>query len=300
MSAPAPARRAALLALALLLPSALPAQEAGEPMVIPRLSAPITLDGRVDEAAWEAVAPLPVVMVRPTAGAAPSERTEIRVAHDGEYLYASARMFDSDPRGVRANSLQRDRYSGDDTFELLLDTYDDNQSAGKFLVTPLGTRIDQAVSGDAEGDAPLNPSWNTFWDAAATRTPDGWFAEMRIPFSSLRFQERDGRVAMGMTAFRWIARKSEVAAFPALPGDRPRAQFKPSLAHSVVLEGVRPGRAAYLAPYVLAGQSRAARLDDGAAAWRVDSDPTRDVGLDLKYGLTRDLTLDVTVNTDFA
>lgn len=275
-------------------------QDAGAPLVIPRLSGPVALDGRVDEGAWEAVAPLPVVMLRPTAGAAPSERTEIRVAHDGEYLYAAARMWDADPRGIRGNSLQRDRYAGDDTFELLLDTYNDNESALKFMVTPLGTRVDHAVSADGEGDAALNASWSTFWDAAATRTEQGWFAELRIPFSSLRFQDRDGRVTMGLTAFRWVARKSEVAAFPALPGDRPRPQFKPSLAADIVLEGVRARRPAYLTPYVLAGQSRAARLDAAGGAWRTASDPARDAGVDLKYGLTRDLTLDVTVNTDFA
>jgi hypothetical protein len=137
-------------------------------------------------------------MNTPTFGGAPSERTDIRVAWDGEYLYAAGRFWDADPTGVRVNSLQRDEdVWRDDAFTLVLDTFDDDQTAAVFITTPAGLRKDFAAYNDAEPswETPYDTSWNTLWDAAALRTPEGWFAELRIPLSSLRFEVRQGQVA---------------------------------------------------------------------------------------------------------
>ena len=85
-------------------------------------------------------------MYQPTFEGEPTERTEIRIAYDDEYLYASGRFYDTDPSGVRSNSLYRDRYSGDDTFALVLDTFNDNENALWFYTSPAGVRFDQAVT----------------------------------------------------------------------------------------------------------------------------------------------------------
>ena len=180
-------RALTLTALACLSAAPLAAQSSQPPLRLTRLTGPIELDGRLNEPAWEAVPPLPLAMYTPTFGGPLSERTEIRVAYDDRYLYVGGRMYDSEARKVRANTLYRDRYSGDDIVAIVLDTYNDRQTAAWFTVNPAGTRIDRAVSNDAEfsnGD-PMNDNWNTFWDVATSRSDAGWFAEMRIPFSSL-------------------------------------------------------------------------------------------------------------------
>lgn len=273
--------------------------QAQDPLLIPRMEGSIELDGRSDEPAWEGIEPLPVTMHVPTFGGPPSERTEIRVGHDDDYVYIAGRFYDSDPEGIRANSLKRDDPSGvNDVFIVALDTYNDKENALVFGTTPAGLRTDLAVGDDGTA---YNFSWNTHWDVEVSRDGDGWFAEMRIPFSSLRFQDQDGRVRMGLTATRGIARKSETHIFPAIPprwgGD---SRFKMSRAREVVLEGISARRPLYLTPYVLGGAGQSSAPNEAGTAYTSVSTPAREVGLDLKYGLTSNLTLDLTANPDFA
>lgn len=284
----------------LVTPSYGSAQSA--PMVIPRLSDPITLDGMPDEAAWDRIDPLPMTMFTPTFGADVTERSEIRVAHNDSHLYVSGRLYDSNPRGIRTNTLYRDQYSGDDLLAIVLDTYNDYETASWFVVNPGGTRTDRSLSNDAEfrGGMPMNADWNTFWDAATTHNDDGWFAEMRIPFSSLGFQDSNGRVEMGMILYRFIARKNERQLFPAIPPNWAMAFAKPSQAQRIVLEGVYGHRPLYVTPYALGGVDRVAQLEDGASQYEFERDMTREIGLDVRYSPTNNLALDVTVNTDFA
>ncbi len=105
---------------------------------------------------------------------------------------------------------------------------------------------------DAEGAFPVNQNWNTFWDVKTVRNKEGWFVEMRIPLSSLRFQAAERRVVMGLTAWRYIARKNETITSPAIsPKWGFWGSFKPSQARDVVLEGVSSRRPLYIAPYLL-------------------------------------------------
>ena len=268
---------------------------------IPRLSGPITFDGPSDEDAWQQIPPLPLLTEMPTYGNQPSEPTELRVAYDEAYLYLAARCY-ADSGGIFAPSFKRDVFTtGTDYVGLVLDTFDDDENALNFSVTPTGARLDYAVSNDAQGDSPMSPSWNAFWDAAVVQTDEGWFAEVRIPFSTLRFQDDDGHVRMGLIAYRWMSRRSEMVTFPPI---EPRWGFfswsKPSQARTAVLEGVQSKRPLYITPYALAGAEHVNELNDEETAFRPINDPAYDVGLDLKYGLTSNLTLDLTVNTDFA
>ncbi len=273
------------------------------PLEIPRLQGPIQLDGRLDEPAWQAIQPLPLTMNSPTYGGEPTERTEIRIAYDDNYLYASGAFYDSDPSGVRANNLIRDGVNfSDDRFALILDTFNDNENALGFLVNPAGARADFTVYNDAESNRgpPLNFSWNTFWDAAVTRTDEGWFVEIRIPFTSLRFQDRDGEVIMGLITWRAIARKNEVLTFPAIPTKFRWGVYKPSIARDVLLKGVYSRKPIYISPYVLGGVEQEPVLNTAGDAYALSRSVTRNVGLDVKYGLTSNLTMDITINTDFA
>jgi hypothetical protein len=289
----------------LLLLCAVPrlvAQSGEEPMRLTRLTGPVQLDGRLEEPAWASVAPLPLAMYTPTFGGTLTERTEIRVAYDDRYLYVGGRMYDSEPGKVRANTLYRDRYSGDDVIAIVLDSYNDRQTAVWFTVNPAGTRIDRTVSNDAEFSAgdPMNDNWNTFWDVATVQSDSGWFAEMRIPFSSLGFQDLEGRVTMGMIVYRLIARKNERQLFPAIPPNWDLAFAKPSQARRIVLEGVHSKRPLYLTPYGLGGVSWRAALDEEQSRFLLPRDGTAEAGLDLRYSPTSNLSLDLTANTDFA
>ena len=253
-------------------------------LVLPRLNGPVTLDGRSDEPAWHLIDPLPLIMYEPTYGGTPTERTE------------PGRFYDTDPSGIRVNSLYRDRWSGDDTFGIVIDAFNDNENALSFWATPAGVRGDESLSNDAEGDA--NSSWNTYWDVATVITPKGWFGEMRIPFSSLGFQDNEGRVVMGFAVYRFIARKNERQLFPDIPADW---NFeKPSLAQDALLEGVTGHNPVYFTPYALGGVGQAPELDAPSGTFLLENSLIREVGADVKYNVTSNLTLDLSVNTDFA
>lgn len=239
----------------------------------------------------------------PTYNSEPTERTEIRVAYDDYYLYASARCYDSNPAGIQATSLKRDGSGGsNDSFSLLLDTYNDNENAVSFMTTPASNRIDRTIFNDGEafGPPPIDDSWNTFWDVAVVQTEEGWFAEMRIPFSSLRFQERDGKVIFGLNARRRIARKNEEITFPLISQNYNYGLFKPSIAQDVVLQGVQSHNPVYVTPYALAGVDEVAELNESETAYNRINNGPKEFGFDIKYSLTSNLTMDLTANTDFA
>ena len=268
------------------------------PIYLQRLSGPVTIDGRIDEEAWAAIDPFPLVTYSPTYKGTKSERTEIRVAYDDTHIYAAGRLYVNDPDNLRGNSYYRDRWSGDDTFGIILDTFNDNESALWFYTTPLGMRADGSVSNDAESGT--NWDWNSYWDSASTISEDGWFAEIRIPFSSLAFQENDEQVVFGMSVYRWLTTTNERHLYPDISPEFNNGYRKPSMMQDVILEGVARKNPIYVTPYGLTGVDQLTELNESESGYTLNDDLTNEVGLDLKYDLTPNLTLDVTVNTDFA
>jgi hypothetical protein len=272
-----------------------------DPLVIPRLQGPITMDGRPEEAAWQVALRLPAVMQMPTLGAAPSEATEFLVAYDDDHLYFACIARDSNPAGIRDPSLKRDEGGfSSDWCVINLDTFNDKETTLVFGTSPAGNRTDAVFSDDGQAG---NFNWNTFWDAAVHRDHRGWSAEIRIPFTSLRFNEPDaaGRVVMGLAAWRLIARKIEVITFPAISNQwGTTSMLRASQFQEVVLEGVSPRRPVYVIPYALGGQGRSHRRNDAGTAWEARDEGVGDLGLDVKYSLASNLTLDLTLNTDFA
>ena len=275
-------------------------------LVIRRVDSPIKLDGLIDEPAWENLEPLPHVEHAPNFGEEPSERTVVFVGFDDDYLYLAGRLYVSDPSFIQGPTKKRDTTTpSNDFFGILIDSFNDKENGLAFFTTPAGLRWDVAIYNDMVVDdpqrPPMNESWNTFWDVAVVRNQEGWFVEMRIPFSSLRFQDKDGRVVMGIITWRWIARKNETIIFPAISPDTGAwSIMKPSLAQEVVLEGVQSRKPLYVTPYVLGGQGRVYELNDAETAYLRTDDSVTEAGLDIKYGLTSNLTLDLTANTDFA
>jgi len=271
-----------------------------DPIKIQRIDSPVELDGLSNEPAWEGINILPMVMRLPTFGGEPSERTEILLGYDDDYIYVAGRLYDSEPSKIQATSLKRDggwNWSTDMVF-LLFDTFNDNENAVVFVTNPEGTRTDLNVLNDGEGEVPFNRSWDTFWDVATECNDEGWFAEIRIPFSSLRFEVKDGQTVMGLTTSRLIARKFELTTFPLIP--EKKNTISPSLSQEVIFEGIKSHNPLYITPYILGGLGQSYELNDAGVKYQRNDEFAREVGLDVKYGLTNNLTLDVTLNTDFA
>ncbi len=269
---------------------------------IKHISSSIELDGIINEVIWQTIKPLPVIMQEPNFGRQPSEKTEIRIAYNDDYLFIAASCYDSEPDKIQSPSKKRDEMNlNNDWFGIIIDTFNDKENALAFFTTPAGLRLDMIVFNDAEGNFPLNSSWNTFWDVATVTDDEGWHAEMRIPFSSLRFQTIDGNVVMGLITWRWIARKYEVVLYPQIPRQWGFwSKFKPSQAQEVVLKGINRINPFYIAPYLLGGMTPTFELNDSETAYQHIDDPAHEIGLDIKYGLTSNLTLDFTVNPVFA
>ncbi len=279
----------------LILVFSVSATNAQEPLPLTYLAEAILIDGLSDEPGWQRIEPLPMIMYKPTYEGEPTERTEIRIAYDKDYLYCSARCYDTDPSGVRVNSLYRDRSSKDDKFGIILDTFNDKKSALSFWTTPAGIRGDEAIFNDGKSD---NKNWDTYWDVATVQNEKGWFVEMRIPFSSLSFQDEGGTVVMGLIAYRNIARKNERVVFPNLSPER--GIDTPSRAHPIVLNQVYSQKPVYFTPYIIGGLEQTPTLNDTKTAYHLENALARSVGLDIKYNVTSNLTLDTTLNPDFA
>lgn len=274
-------------ALVIALPAF--AQPAGirEVMPLNRLTAPITIDGEMKDDGWRGVPVLPLTMHLPVFKGTPAQKTEIRVTYDNEHLYFGGWFYDTDPSGIRINSLYRDRFASDDALAIYIDAFNDNQNSKWFGITPAGMRFDVLVSEDG---TTTNSNWDGFWDARSQVTADGWFVEAKIPFSTLGFiAAADRDTVMGLTVTRLVSRSGERVTFPAI--DPAQTFRRPSLAQDVSVSGITGRRPVYVTPYALAGSERR-----GQEARRTPAE----IGLDVKVPITGQLNLDVTVNTDFA
>ena len=258
------------------------------------------IDGVLDDSVWE-TAPVidEFIQQDPDEGAPATEKTEVRVLYDGSNLYFGVRVFESSA-AVIATEMRRDadRILEEDNFQLILDTFGDSRSAYMFVVTPLGAQLDQQVFDDggrgvrgATASA-INRNWDGVWSVSVRRTPQGWVAEIAIPMVTLRFPEADPQ-AWGINFMRNIRRKNEQVFWAPVP--RAFALTRVSLAGRLTnLESLDRGKDLRIKPYVTGGGHR--QLEGGIT----DNSTEAEVGLDVKYGVTASLNLDVTFNTDFA
>jgi len=265
---------------------------------LPRLKGEIRVDGRSDEPAWQAVPTLPLAVYLPTYGTAPSERTDARIAYDADAIYVMVDAWERHPGGVRASSMIRDDDSPGDFLNVMLDTFGDRQTAVTFSTTPGGQRNDWSISNDARDDASLSPAWNGPWELAVRRGPDGWHAEYRIPFTTLRFIARNGRAEMGFSLNRLTAHSNERVTFPAIQPSNPLALWKPSRWQRISIEDISTVRSLRMMPYLMAGSEGAHAPDPAISPWHRDE--RFELGGDLKTALSPNLNLDLTANTDFA
>ena len=264
-----------------------------------RVSEPIRLDGRLDEAEYRDVQPITgFYQSLPEAGAPATERTEAWIMFDEENVYVSARLYDSAPPSEWiANEMRRDtqQLRNNDTFTAQFDTYYDRRNGVLFYTNLLGARADQQFTN--EGNA--NPDWNPIWDVRTAQFEGGWSVEMEIPFKSLRYKPGKDQV-WGVQLRRAIRRKNEWVHLTPVPrsqvGNGPQGIFRASRDATLIgIEAPEAGANIEVKPYAIAGIET-----DRTSAPPKSNDAHRDVGLDLKYGVTQNLSADFTVNTDFA
>ena len=246
----------------------------------------ITIDGRMQEPAWQLAVPVTdLIETRPTPGAPARERTEVRFLYDDENLYAAVYCYDSDPKHITLNSIQEDfPYQESDNVSITIDSLHDLRTAFIFNFNPGGAKRDSQVFNDGGSSS---QDWDGFWDLKTTVTEEGWFAEVIIPFKTLRFSKSPTQV-WGLNVSRRILRINEDANWAPVPIRY--TNFKISLAGTLTgLENIHQGRNLKIKPFVTAGVTRGTANKNDA-----------DGGVDLKYSLTPSLTLDATYRTDFA
>jgi hypothetical protein len=249
----------------------------------------IVLDGELTEPEWD-LAELAgdFIQNEPLTGQPASEPTEVFVLYDENNLYIGAICYDSEgENGLVVMGLKRDFSPRDnDLFQVVFDTFNDKRNGLVFGTNPKGAKRDMQTSGDG---ASFNSEWDAVWDVKTRITEKGWQAEFAIPFKSLRF-DGQGEQNWGMNFERRIRRNSEATHWSPVP--RPYRVYRVSMAGSLGgVRDIRQGRNLYIKPYVSAPLIRKENDD-----W--DFKP--EVGLDVKYGVTSGLTLDLTVNTDFS
>ncbi|HEX2077344.1 MAG TPA: DUF5916 domain-containing protein [Longimicrobium sp.] len=267
-----------------------PAATAPEPpqTAAVRTTLPVRIDGALNDAAWQAATPITAfVQLDPTEGQPATERTEVRFVYDDDALYVGAMLYDRQP--VRARLGRRDMAMGaSDWLTVILDSNHDHRNAFGFEVNPRGVRRDQTRSQNDEDD-----SWDPVWQAETAVVDSGWVVEMRIPFSQLRFSGADVQT-WGLQVERQIARNQEFSVWSFTPRDQPGGI--PRFGHLAGLERIPTGKRLEVLPYAV---SRAENVERGANPFREDRDYGADAGVDLKYRLTSNFTLDATVNPDF-
>ncbi|HEX2921062.1 MAG TPA: DUF5916 domain-containing protein [Bacteroidales bacterium] len=293
----------AILSFVIFLVSIINVFGQADAIKISRLSGVIEFNGVPDEDTWKTVNSFGLKMWKPDFGGEPSEISDIRIGYDNEYLWVGASLYMKDPSKIFVGTKKRDEMlSNYDAFGVVLDPYNDNENGLAFFTNPEGLRTDYTIANDAANAfGALNTSWDTFWDVKTSRDAKGWYVEMRIPFSSLKFRPVDGIVTMGMIISRNISSNNESDLYPSIdPKYGMMAYLKPSQAVKIAFEGPEPSNPVYIAPYISGGFSRDNVLVDPETGYVRDDKPTYDAGLDIKYNINSNLTLDLTANTDFA
>jgi hypothetical protein len=247
-----------------------------------------TVDGSLSEGAWANAMPFgDFVQYEPYEGTPATERTEVRILTDADALYVGAWMFDQEASGIIVGERRRDtNLSDSDAFVIVLDTYFDRQNGFVFGTNPGAIEYD----GQVRGEAGPNTSWDGSWTVATSQDAAGWYVEMRIPFSTLRYGSGPDQV-WGVNLTRYIRRKNEQVVWSPVP--RQYGFYRLTEAGQLTDVQPPPRRVTTVTPYVLGAASRVPRIDP-------DVDYPREIGADAKIGITPGLALDLTVNTDFA
>ena len=285
----------------------------GRPLVRPvRVNSPPTIDGRLDDAAWiDAVRISEFVQLQPLDGAPATESTEVYLAYDSTSIYLAFRAQYTDPAIIRANRSDRDTTFRDDLITVYFDTFLDQQRAYAFSVNAYGVQGDAIVNargrgsgfggrggGGGGGGLPRgDDSWDALFTTGGQMVDDGFTAEMAIPFKSLRYPQRGGNAVhrWGLQIARRIGGKDETVVWS--PVSRAVAGFLPQMGVLEGMTGLSTSRNLEILPTFTTIQFGSL---DAASGDFVNGNPAPEGGVNVKYGVTSNLTADFTFNPDFS
>jgi hypothetical protein len=252
----------------------------------------VRVDGRLSEDVWRSIAAVvDFVQKEPVEGSQPSDPMEVRFAYDDDALYVAARMHSSGD--LQAPLGRRDDEGRAESLLISLDTYLDRRTASTFGITAAGVRLDAYYASDDE-DAD-DEGYDPVWEGRVAHDEQGWTAELWIPFSQLRFNERDPQI-WGLNIQRWVPSRNEEVYWALVPRTEERWASLFGDLHG--LSGIRPSRRIELLPYVGGTSHHRGAADPGNPFTR-GADIDGRAGLDAKVGIGSNLTFEATVNPDF-
>lgn len=248
---------------------------------------PIVLDGKLNDSAWLKAQTINNFIQRePQAGKKVSENTKVAITYNEKYFYVAIWCYDDHPSKITATELERDFSANkDDNFQLILDTYNDDRNGFLFITNPNGARKEGQVFDNGESK---NMSWDGVWDVETSINDKGWFAEIKIPFSTLKYRTTEGQQTWGINFERNIRRKREQASWQGWSRDASieqvnRAGTVKGLQNLVSKDFIE------VKPYAI-----------GGGEFKNNNETELDAGGDINYLITPTLQAKLTVNTDFA
>ena len=246
----------------------------------------IKIDGRLDEDVW-GLAPSGAGfrMWDPDRGGAPSEQTVFKVAYDDDAIYFAVACLEENPEKISASLSRRDQFSSSDLVSIYIDPYHDLTTGYNFRVNPLGVQEDAYVFDDGNRDT----DWDAVWAAETFADEHGWYAELRIPFSSIRYRQTSP--TWGLQVYRYMHGRGEDTAW--VTWDREISGFVSRFGTVTGLANIPAPRQLEIVPYAVA------RATDLSMEGPEEVDHFENFGMDLKYGITSDLTLNATIQPDF-
>ncbi len=252
---------------------------------------PPTIDGVIDDEVWKKVEwGGDFIQREPFENKPPSQPTSFKILYDDNNLYIAIRAHDAEPEKIEKRVTRRDGFAGD-WVEINIDSYFDHRTAFSFTITAAGVKGDEAITNDGNN---WDENWDPIWYGAVSHDDQGWSAEMRIPFSQLRFGKKEEHV-WGIQFTRRFYREDERSVWQFVPRKAPG--WVSYFGELRGIKGVRPARRLEVLPYTVADLNR---FEPEVGNPFADGSNTRfSGGLDAKLGVTSDLTLDVTVNPDF-
>lgn len=251
---------------------------------------PINIDGKLTEPIWQSKPVENFTQKDPEEGKPATERTEVWVAYDNEYIYVAAKLFDSHPSSIDASLARRDNYVSSDWFAFYVDPYNDKKTGYFFGVNAGGTMLDGILFNDTWDDW----SWDGIWESKTSVEPDGWTVEMRIPFSQMRFNQSD-QMTWGVNFQREIKRNNEKSYYVMVP--KKESGFVSRFASLEGLDGVKPKQRLEATPYVV--QKAQSLVHDQGDPFYKSGQFKTSIGADFKIGIGSNLNVDATINPDF-
>ncbi len=254
-------------------------------------SKPIVVDGLLGDEAWMGVEWAGDFLEwQPDENTKPEQQTQFKVTYDKKFLYLAYRCFDAEPDKIEKRLSRRDGFAGD-RITVIIDSYHDKRTAFAFTVTAAGVKGDEFVSQNGDN---WDDSWNPIWYADAKVDEKGWTAEVKIPFSQLKFGKSKEQL-WGFQVARLNFREDERSVWQRIPQDAAGIISEFGELHGLI--NIEPQKQLEIQPFVVN------QLDtypkEAGNPFRDGSDYLLNGGLDAKIGITNDLTLDLTVNPDF-